>query len=603
MPAPVLPLQMLQVWLGRMDPGSRSRLEARLPVPKPTLLARAKALLIGTLDRYVPAHRPGLRRLLLAYAVLQLAGIAWDLPCSFEWENDGVAPRDLFAGVVLNLPGGSGHTYPLLHNLLLMVLALPVLVVVACTTPGWTFDLVRDHLLGYGFMTAVALIAKLVSVTMGCLAIAALARVAERISSPKAGLWTAAFAATNLTVAYYGRTQNLDGPYLCWMALAADHLLDVLQDENPQADRGFAWLVAASVATKDQAYAAWILPGVWLAVRLPIRRTLRIVGTFLLGLGVLGGAFLNPLAFWHRVQTMIGPASQDWRSFPATLPGLLGNLRQLALDVPEVWWPLPVVALLLLGILLTWRQVASPARWLPLALAVSHLAFFTLAVGRTGHRFVLPTGFWLAAYVGMGATFLWDRAPPWQVPARAIALLLVAVSLRHSLAVEVTQWSDARRDLEARLARLPAGTRVEVYGPTFVQPRWGLGALAGLRVERVGFEPALRRNPIPGVREVRAPLADLEVRRPDVVVVASAVVEPYLPRDLRPGEIVTRVATRQKEQDGTVALFTRLAQQDLAGYRVQRFAATLPAWATALGMRPTRVHGSTGEAWLLFERL
>lgn len=49
------------------------------------------------------------------FVVSSLAVVGWDLPSSFSWENDGLAPRDIFAGISENLRPGHAFRYPLLH--------------------------------------------------------------------------------------------------------------------------------------------------------------------------------------------------------------------------------------------------------------------------------------------------------------------------------------------------------------------------------------------------------------------------------------------------------------------------------------------------------
>ena len=62
------------------------------------------------------------------FGLTELVTLGWDLPGSHGWENDGVAPRDLFGGLANNLTPGHAHRYPLLHYLVLAVPCLPVLV-------------------------------------------------------------------------------------------------------------------------------------------------------------------------------------------------------------------------------------------------------------------------------------------------------------------------------------------------------------------------------------------------------------------------------------------------------------------------------------------
>src|SRR5688572_32054621 len=130
----------------------------------------------------------------LAFAFSELVTLGWDLPGSHGWENDGIAPRDLFGGLAENLTPGHSHRYPLLHYLVVAVPSLPVLLVAALTGPLDAAG-VRERVLSVPSMTAISVIAKLVATFMAALALVVLARVVRRTSGERAGRFTALFAA------------------------------------------------------------------------------------------------------------------------------------------------------------------------------------------------------------------------------------------------------------------------------------------------------------------------------------------------------------------------------------------------------------------------
>ncbi|MGB5350683.1 MAG: glycosyltransferase family 39 protein, partial [Polyangiales bacterium] len=163
------------------------------------------------------------------FAISQLVAIGWDLPGSYGWENDGIAPRDVFAGIAINLTPGQGHRYPLFHNLVIGVLSIPILLPAALCAESWTLPALMEQILTVPTMTGVSLVAKLVGVLMACVALLVIARIARRTVSAEAGRWAAIWAATCLSFAYYGRVSNLDGPYLMWTALGIDRLLSAAE--------------------------------------------------------------------------------------------------------------------------------------------------------------------------------------------------------------------------------------------------------------------------------------------------------------------------------------------------------------------------------------
>ena len=184
---------------------------------------------------------PAVGWIVLAFALSQLTAIGWDLPGSYGWENDGIAPRDFFVGIALNLAPGQGHRYPLFHNLVVGVLCIPILLPAALRADAWTLPALREQILMVPTMTGCSIVAKLVSLFMACVSVLIIARIARRTVSAEAGRWSAIWAATSLSFAYYGRVSNLDGPYLMWTVVAMDRLLTIAQDKRR---RDYLWFGA-----------------------------------------------------------------------------------------------------------------------------------------------------------------------------------------------------------------------------------------------------------------------------------------------------------------------------------------------------------------------
>jgi hypothetical protein len=312
----------------------------------------------------------------------------------------------------------------------------------------------------------------------------------------------------------------------------------------------------------------------------------------------MGGALWNPPGFLQRLHKLTGPASQDWRAYDPTAAGVSANIRDILASLPATWWPLPVLLLVLAGLVLaTRRRALSPGLsaqllgLLPLLLALSHLLCFTLVVGRLGHRFTMPAAFWLAAYAGVAADALFAR---FGRPARVAVGALWLWALAQTLTVQVAQWSDARFEVERWLRTLPAGTRINIAGPLVPQPRWGLGSLDALDVTRLGPQPPSRRNPLPGVTEVKASLDELSASSPEVIVVPAIFVRTFLPQQMEAGERLPAVVT-QKRAGGGEAFFAQLHAGTLPGYSVSLVTNGYPGWLGRIGLPLPHVHSSVGE--------
>ncbi len=569
---------------------------------------------------------PALTAILLIFLAFQLIAMTWDLPGSHGWENDGIAPRDLFGGLAFNLTPGKGHRYPLLHYVLVALGSLPALLFGAAQAPSTALPDLTRATLQPPVMTWVSVVAKLLSVGMGAGVIWTLARITRRLFSAEAARWTALLVTTHFAFAYYARTSNLDVPYLFWGVLAADRLLTVAERGTRRDYITFGLLVAASVATKDQAYAAWTLTGPLLLIALPLlrpqalaagrahwRRLPWAVGAGVLGLGVLGGAFLNPTGFITRLRTLTGTNSQDWRTYAPGWEGWLANAQDILAFQAEAWWPWPVMVLIWAGIpliLLTRSDrpeapLQHPAwRALPLGIAASSLLSFTLVVGRTGHRFMLPAGVWLAVAGGVAIAAAIKRLGPALQPfTTAVAAALLSLAFANTLTLTLTQRGDARHAVEDALDRLPRGARVETYGLVVYLPHFR-GALDGrYQLQRVDPAPPNKRNPLLGAQEIQAPYMGYDARRPDAIVIPEAFAQRFLPEltdPEGPRTLSNIVHQHQANADGA-AFFQRALSDHLPGYHVALVAEPqLPAWAVWLGATPRVIHSGTGRrVWVL----
>lgn len=565
--------------------------------------------------------------IVIAFVLSQLLAVGWDLPGSYGWENDGIAPRDFFAGIAINLTPGRGHRYPLFHNLLVGLLCLPILLVAALRAESWTLPALEHQILTVPVMTGCSLVAKLVSIAMACVALVVLARVARRTAGVQVGRWAAVWAVTCLTFAYYGRVSNLDGPYLMWTALAIDRLLTMAEDRTRRDYVWFGIFAGIAVATKDQAYAGFVLPILLYLILLPLRprrpfgplrphyENTAIAGAWgFASLGLLGGGFLNPTGFVVRLRELTGNASGDWMTYARTPAGALRNVVDLVRHQEEFFWPWVVVALCWLGV----AKVAMNRRGtgihsrtfqlLPLCSGLSSLLFFTLIVARCEHRFVLPMGFWLSYYGGVSSAWLLSAgASRGRLYVRLVQASLALVALwaaGHSFEVHLTQRGDARHRVTAYLDTLPEGTRVETYGLLVHLPQFDVTDGAPYRIQRVSRRPIEERNPLIGAREIDEPYGEVSERRPDVLVVPEHTARAHLPQSLGPGMTEQAVRRRRQLDVDARSFFGSVLADTLDGYEVAFVAKpSLPRWARSLGAEPVHVHESVGHwQWVLRRR-
>ena len=562
--------------------------------------------------------------IVVIFALSQLVAIGWDLPGSYGWENDGIAPRDFFAGIAINLTPGQGHRYPLFHNLVVGLLSLPILLPAALSAEEWSLPALMEQILTVSPMTGVSVVAKLLGLFMACVALLVIARIARRTVSTEAGRWAAVWAATCLSFAYYGRVSNLDGPYLMWTALAIDRLLSIAETRKRRDYVVFGLLAGAAVATKDQAYAGLVLPGLIYMLLLPLRgdqpfgpRAAHYRNTALstvagaVSLGLLGGGLFNPTGFVTRLRELTGGASQDWMKYARTPEGVLANVIDVVLSQEAFYWPWLVVALCWVGVgLVIFRRGGEGIRsrtfrLLPLSAGISSLVFFTLVVARCEHRFVLPLGFWLAYYGGVASAYFLSRLAGKGLLARRgaqVALgVLVLWAAGHSFEVQLTQRGDARNEVHAYLASLPEGTVVETYAWLVHLPHFDVSDASPYRLQHVSRRPIDKRNPLLGSKEIDAPYGEVQARRPDVLIVPEFTALEFIPRQLQKGMAESAVGERAQADTDAQAFFRSVLSDSLEGYELVFVAEPkLPPWAKALGAEPVQVHASVGNRqWIL----
>src|SRR6185369_5548757 len=223
------------------------------------------------------------------------------------------------------------------------------------------------------------------------------------------------------------------------------------------------------------------------------------------------GALLNPKGFVVRLRTLTGPASQDYHAYVRGAAGVLANALDIAEAERQFFWIAPLVALGWAGVVLALvRRRSDPVatdgaadgvlpRWqrlLPILTGLGAVVGFALVVGRADPRFVLPLGFALSIHGGLAlaraAAFARGRVPA------ALAVAIVVLAATGPVSLVLTQWGDARHEMERALEALPAGTVIETYGPLAYQPHFERAAARGLQLHRVGPEAIGGRDPVSG---------------------------------------------------------------------------------------------------------
>ncbi|HEY8149852.1 MAG TPA: glycosyltransferase family 39 protein, partial [Vicinamibacteria bacterium] len=186
--------------------------------------------------------------------ILGAWGLRWGLPSEFGWAPDEVLPADVDAAVAQRFAHGWHTKYPPLHFALLAAASAPVRL--AGRVSGWDAARVHDARMTAGRVLSLVLSLGLLIVVYRC---------GREVGDPLAGVLAAALLLSSVPFVYYAKMANLDVPYLFWFALSLLFFLRALRRARTSDFTLFALSAAAAVATKDQAFALYVLTVPFLA--------------------------------------------------------------------------------------------------------------------------------------------------------------------------------------------------------------------------------------------------------------------------------------------------------------------------------------------------
>ncbi|MGH7327063.1 MAG: ArnT family glycosyltransferase [Polyangiaceae bacterium] len=564
-------------------------------------------------ERIREAFASPLAWILLVAALIRLVGLTWGLPASDGWDNDGIAPRDFLPGLIETFTSGHYFTYPPAQFVVLAILSLPVTLVMIARAPSLAPAAIVAEAVKVPYMTAYAVIARAVAIGMSIGIIYAIAKMAELVAGKRAGICAALVASTNVILTYYGQTTNLDVPYLFWASLSLLALARAVVGEEPRLLRRVAIFGALAVATKDQAYALFVLTLPITLVLWPIsdrwaRQNFRalakelaiaaVLGAFLLLL--VDGAIMNPSGFRERVAFLMGPASQPYAYYSPDAKGrLLAALDSIIKF--ESYYPIvyaPVIAFGFLFALGTPKGKDRLAALVPFFAIVSYTLFFNCVARRTEHRFLLPQMTLWATYGGIGADALLGVANRVLKAAGGVVLAgSLAWGAFLAVDVEANLILDPRYDAEAWLrANVKPGETIEVHGKNVYLPRFPPQA----HVVRVGMDPVLTRNPLPGVEEEQDVFTDIATRAPDWIVVDEGFGGQIL-RDTHAaptssGRVFSQMQIATSTNADITTFFSRLVDGKLGYERVH-----LSTWTSRIWPR-LDIHASTARDVWIFQK-
>ncbi len=394
------------------------------------------------------------------------------------WAADEIGPRDLLAAARDRFAGGWFHLYPPLQFYLLGLVTLPFIVMHA---RGWLSY--EDFVI----LEQVHELSRLVSVTQAVLTLIAVWLLANHTVGRARGTLAPWLLLGVPMFVFYGRTANVDLPYVFWFTLAALALVNALADRTRRSHVMLGAMAAAAMATKDQAYAffpgaallvlwyAWAetAPHAWTT---RVRRTLldpRIWAgllTFLLIYALCLGTLWNPGGVRGHFDLISGDAPRLFRMFPATPDGVA---TVIATSLAVLWAALgtPTALAAIAGLLVTAWRAASVRRVLPLlVLAASYLLTFIAVIGYVYDRFLLGLVVVAVILASLGLTACLETIRHAGMR-RAVTALVMLALLSPAIALDLRIANDTRFETERWMAAhltddpVVLGTASRVYMP------------------------------------------------------------------------------------------------------------------------------------------
>ncbi len=455
--------------------------------------------------------------LTLVLASMPIAmGLLWGLPADPDgWAPDELSPSRLTDAIALRFVAPWTSIYPPLHFYVLTPLAL--IVEWSAAADGWSATAYPGTFVLHAAMRAV-------SVLMAAGALAWLYLIVRLHGTHVQALAAAVAGASCSTLLYYGKTANVDVPYLYWVLCACACVAAAARAWSPKLVVLSAIAGACAIGTKDQAAGFLFLMPAWLlAIRFrdarqrgepaPWRRALLDAVWVKAGAAavvMLSAIYLWPFD-WTSVPRHLEVARRGTYS-PMVAGTLAGQLRLLLLELDLLTFMLGLPLAAVTFAALVWVVRAMPALGVAIAVpVVSYVGVFLPVIRYAYDRFLLGVALLLACAAGPFCVWLWQQRR-WRPVVASVGLLAAPYTAGHALSGNAMVARDSRYGVEAALDERAARRR-ELVG--LLSPRTYL--------PRADMTPVLDLTPT---------IADVREWSPDVLLFDRAWLDRFRPMDV-----------------------------------------------------------------------
>lgn len=387
--------------------------------------------------------------------LINLWGINWGLPSFNGWAADELTPIRVLEAVEQGFANGWHYKYPPFHFYLLTLFYSPVLllhqlgVVNVYTLPTYT-------LLFY--------IGRVLSLIMAAGILGIVYKIGQELYDQQSAFFATVIASLNLPFIYYAKTINLDIPYLFWFMLSLFFYIRILKEQQTRDYLLFAATAAIAVATKDQAYAFYILTSgfiVWqhyrylqqrdssvtLKTALKDRKIVISLGVGLALFLAIHNVIFNLNGFFAHVNDITSGGATISPRFERSLGGHLTMFGQSFRHI-RVSFGWLLYGICMLGLLkAVWQRKHYYLLCLLIPI-VSYYLFFVSIVMYNALRYLFPVCLILAFF---GGKLIGDFLNPSAQLVRVKALSLIAVFIYtffYVTSVNVLMTHDSRYQVE-----------------------------------------------------------------------------------------------------------------------------------------------------------